>query len=342
MARRKSGEPKKRKNSPESGLSRKSYSTLKKNAENARRRIRNINAKFGDIVVNPNDYKLNSLLKRIENGESSRAINAELRRIRLANYSDFQEASVTSLTGYVIPASKATAIKKAIDKANKNISKARDKYKDFQDLLPNEFSFNKVTSEITGSKGVENFLEDIKLFTPAKLNIVPKFETGEAITLAEYEFNKRILDRENLRRAKYREEMKTSNDGYFMVQNEYESRPIDIQSIPTRDELTRRAEVWNDIHVTNRANQWVYNYEGILNQFETVLIKKGMYNDRIEKRFDFIRSMLEKITNNADAIQFVSTRMPSIDITLFYNDSGEISFADIYSDWVNFNNSWDW
>lgn len=340
MAKRKPSKSKGRKSGNRPKLSAKSRKNLIREASNARRRLRQFSLRpdaDNYIIPEPSDYTLANLLIRIENGETTRSIMRELRNLTADKIRSGKPLNLITETGYKLSKSEVSALTKAVNQANKNIRKAKQEYGDLADLIPNEFSVKELSFNAVGPETIQNRIEDLKLYTPENLQIVSINEMGEAGTVAEYEWNKRILERENARREKLRRENDPREQkGFFLQQSDFDTAAIDIASIPDMETLRRRATTWDDPARVYRANLFLSNYEKALDMFAGVLINNGYWNSTIEDRIAFIRDTISKLYSNEKAISYISTRIPNIDISLLYGGgNGDIDFSSIYDAWCD-------
>lgn len=337
MARRKPSKNKRASAKPSARIKKSTRENLAREAANTRRRIAQFNKKYSDeyIVPESSDYLLASLLLRIDAGEKPAALLREMRNITADKIITTPRKYVTS-TGYTIPSRDYKRLSLAIKTANKNIREARTKYSDFADVFPDEFSTHDVISSVIDSESIEHKISDLSVFTPENLVVVAVNDAGEAGTTAEVEYYKRILERENRRRQQKREEV-TSEDfqGFFLTQSEADRKNIPIESITSISDLKRRAETWDDPARIYRANLFLANYEKSLSNFEAIL-RTGFYmNDTIQERFDYIREVIAQLYNNEKAINYISSRMPNIDISLISGALyGEVNFDEVYNAWT--------
>lgn len=339
MAKRKPSKSKRPATKPSSRIKKSTRDRLTREASNTRSRIRAFNRKYsGDeyIVPEASDYILSALLARIDAGEKPASILREMKNITADKIINQPKPFVTT-SGYTIKPSEYKKLSLAIDTANKNIRESREKYSDFADILPDEFSKHDILSQLTGESSVTYKLQDLQLFKPENLVPVAVNEAGEAGTVAEVTYYRNILERENKRRETLRKEIDPQTmEGFFLMQGDAERREIPIEKITSVSDLRRRAETWDDPARLYRANLFLANYEKSLTNFETIL-RTGFYmNDTIQERFDYIRNVIAQLYNNEEAIQYISSRMPGIDIGLISGALyGDINFDEIYNAWID-------
>lgn len=287
-------------------------------------------------VPEASDYLVAALLKRIDAGDRPSSILREMRNITAYKIINQPKPFVTA-SGFSIPTAEYRKLSMAINTANRNISEARKKFSDFADILPDKFSLHDVATQVSDLQTLKNKIKDVSVFIPD--NLIPQAinEAGEAGTVAEVEYYKRILERENKRREQLREQNNPANNqGFFLMQSDAEKREIPIDNISSLSELKRRAETWDDPARIYRANLFLANYEKSLDRFETIL-RTGFYmNDTIEERFDYIRNVIAQLYNNEKAITYISSRMPNIDIGLISGALyGDVDFDEVYNAWID-------
>lgn len=340
MGKRKPSKPKKHALRAKVNLSSRSYKNLKREAENARRRIKAFTIRPDSdnyLIPDVSDYTLVSLMERLAAGETTRHIMRELKNLTAEKIKTGIPVYVVSATGYQLKPAENRRIIKAVSEANQNIRQARQKFADFTEILPQEFSARDLVQNATSSESIENKINDLALFTPENLIPTAVNDDGEAGTVAEYQYYRNILERENERRAQIRAENDPrTNKGFFRQQSDYDSEDINIDAISSMDTLRKRAETWDDPARIYRANMYLTNYEKALDMFAGVLINNGYWNDVIEERIEYIRDVIGRLYFNEKAITFASTRMPNIDISLLYGGgNGDFDFASIYDAWCD-------
>lgn len=321
-------------------LSVKRWNTLKRDAQNARARIRAFKQRpdaDNYFIPDIEDYTIANIAERLAFGESLLSITKELKNLTATNIMAGIPIGAVSLSGYRLNASETRAINKAVAEANQNIRSAREKFADFTDILPQEFSVKDLIQNIVSSQSIANKVQDLALFVPE--NLVPTVinDSGEAGTVAEYQYYRNILERENERRLQQQAENDPrTQKGYFRQQSDYDSEQIDIDEIYGMENLRKRAQTWDDPARVYRANLYLTNYEKALDMFAGVLINNGYWNDVIEERVEYIRDVINRLYFNEKAISYASSRMPNIDISLLYaNGSGDVDFFSIYDAWCD-------
>ena len=342
---------KRKKSAPKNkfGISTRSYNLIKKEANNVRSRIREFLKRpdSGEYFVpDTSNYTLDSLGKRIMNGETVKGILAEIRRVTADNLKKVSAQPVVSDFGYKLKPSEQRAIHEAVNKANANITEARNKWNDplFTDVLPELRNANEIIRKATDYESIQFQLELLKEFVPEKLDVIAIDEYGTAGTEAEANTLRKTLERENKRRDAVRRQIMDNvkeNGGFFYDQDTYESKPIDIKAIEDLDQLRYKAGIWDDAGTVIRANRWLQNYEKALNNMQAILINQGMLNSTIEERINYIHDIISKIYNNAKIITLISRTIPNIEIELIshgaddglINVYGNINFDAIYNSW---------
>lgn len=345
MSKRRKSKPKRVTLKDRSGLSAKSYRNLERQAENARRRIKAFSKRedaLNYFVPDIDDYKMEALVRRLEAGEANRSILRELRNITAEKIMSGTPLHVLMKDGNKLPYQDAVRLNKAITDANRNIVAARAKYPDFVDILPDKFSPREIMSNMVDAGSVATKINDLSLFTPDNLIPIAVNDEGLAGTYAEYHYYRNVLERENERRQHKREQNDpTTQSGFFLQQNNYESRDIDIDNIASIDELKQRAITWDDPARVYRANLFLSNYEKSLDMFAAALINSGYWNDVVEERVEYIRNIIARLYFNEEAISYLSMRVPNIDISLLYaGANGDVDFDSIYNAWTYIEDEW--
>lgn len=323
-------------------LSKSTRNNLQSSAERARRIIKTA-LKYGEYDgPDPQRFLLSNLLKRYDQGESIKDILREVKAITPESIR-YQTPKVSE-TGYELTPQQYQSIVEATARANRNIEKARRKFKAIIDVMPETIKVDEIVKGVTSETTVTHILEDLKNYVPSKLIPYANPETGELFgTVAEYEFNAAKLKRENERRRREQEQLNpnTNPDIKFLrVQEVYDKEQIDISKIPTMDALRRRAATWDDLQRVQRSNMWVQNYRDTLGLLESYVKEQQIWNDTVQERFEYIKSVLDKLINNEDAVKFVSTQMPMLQISSISDIvTGYLDFDSIYNDWADFD-SW--
>lgn len=335
MGRRKSSKPKRPSSKNRGGLSKKQYTTLKRDATNARRRIINFlkrddSSKY--TVPLASDYTISKLIKRIEKGETVKAITSELRSITANNIIDANRAK--KKRDFKISKSQSKELSELIKNANTNIRAAKSHFKYFKDIFPKEFKVKEVKDNIKSERGFKDALEDLALYTPDRL--IPRAinDDGEVGTEAEATHYRNMLERENERRRRRKENFNPrESGGFFMSQSEYDTKEINIASL-NMEQLRKKAMIWDEPARIQRADIFLTNYENALEGLEASFIMNGLYNDKVEEMFNFIHQTLSNMYGDLEAIDYISTRVPGIDITLISGIlAGDVDFYEIYEAW---------
>lgn len=325
------------------GISQRSRKILKSEAEKARSRLRSFSKRADSdnyFAPDSSEYTLAKLLKRIGNGESVRSVLREVRNLTADKLKLGKAKPVVSDLGYTLKPSEVRAIKSAVTEANKNISKAREKFDFAKDILPEMKNAQEVIRKAVNSDSIKFQLDLLKQYTPENLIPTAINEYGEAGTKAEVYETTKILEKENDRRKKIRETLDPQViQGYFVSQDDYDTREINIKDIVGIQGLRSRAETWDDFAITVRANKFLYNYEKTLELVEVAMQARGFYNETIEERFAFIKETIGKLYNHEEEITFISKRMPFLDISIISPSKGEsaggsVDFDEIYNAWT--------
>lgn len=324
------------------GLSQKKYENLRDESAKARRRIKDF-AKRTDssdyFTPDANDYLLSNLLERISNGEKVSSVLNEVKSLTHRNIVSGNPLGVKTLNGYKLSARDTKKVFDAVSKANENIRKARKDFESVSDILPNEFDAKEFVETIGSKESLELHLKGLELFTEENLVPTAVNEYGEVGTVAEYQYYRQILERENERRAKLREMTDPKKvQGNIVQQDEYDKRNIDIDKIQGVDELRKRADTWDDARRIQRANMYLDVYRENLELTEAVFRTNNLMNDDIAEKFKFIYNVIAKTRGNEDAITYLSNRMDKIQISIVSGGvimSGE-AFYEIYDQWSEF------
>lgn len=314
--------------------SKRTYENLKREAKNARARIKAHAKKTGDFTSAADAYTLESLLQRIENGETSRAILKELRNLRGANIERAlpKEYKVDTSTGELIDVAKLNS---AVEKANRSLARARKKYSDYASIFQEDLKADTIISNTT-SDNYDQIMQYLKQFNASKLKPVTKPGYADVTTLLQYEHDINVLKEENKRRE---ERNKLLKEGKVKVarKNANTFEPIPIDQIRSFHELHSRASTWEDIARTRRADNFLENYTGLLQQLQATYIENGFYNKTVADRFAYVYSVLDAVKGNADLITIMSLFYREIDISLFYGAAiGDVDFDGIYNDFCEF------
>lgn len=345
MAKRKKSKAKRVSSAAKAGLSTRSYNLLKKEAGNARRRINNFLKRsdaYEYFVPSQESYTLANLLERVGAGESVKSLLKEVRAITAEKITTSTSTPVVSKLGYKLKQSEAKAIRDAVTKANKNIREAREKFDIAVDILPELKSSDKIIAQAVNSTSIKNQLDILNQYTPENLIPIAINESGEAGTQAELYETTKILELENERRKRLRDQTeKQIVHGYLVDQNQYESRDIDIESIETIKDMRRMAGTWSDYGAVVRANIYLQNYSDSLELLTASLINIGMYNETVGDMIKFIHKTISKLYNNEEAISFISRYVPEVSIAIVSPPAGEresvassMDFKEIYDAWT--------
>lgn len=305
-------------------------------ARNARRRLqRLINQDDSDLynIPSPKEYTIEKLRNRLEAGERLETIVDELRGLTSSNIKS--GATVTNF-GYRLSNDEKKALRYAVSKANRNITLARKKFNDIQDVFPETFSYTDFIQNISGPDAVKYKIEDLGVFTRDKLVPIAVNELGEAGTQAEKEYYTRIIERENERRAnQFKDFDPTQPNTFLRVTADFGKKPIQITGETTREQLKKRAKTWDDPARIYRSNLFLTNYIKALDNFEAILRHNGMINSTIQMRIDYIREVIPRFYNNEEAIFNIAYTIPGIDIGIMYDSFGtELNFTAIYDAWT--------
>ncbi len=319
MAKRNPSKPSKRKAPNKYGISERSYETLKRNAQNARKRLTTYTNKHGVSPDLPtlSDLTIDALIERYKGGESLAKINASLRGLTAERFAKITTVPIVTGTGYTISTKDYNQLRNAVNRANRNISAARSNLGEFADIAPKEFDLNQIVRDIVNAETLKNQLNDLRLFTPKNLKPVAINSSGEAGTVAEDEYLKRIIKRENERRAKLREENDPrKNEGFFVQQDEVNTRDIDLSKLDTRERLRKRAENWTDAKRVARANQYLKNYEESLDTALIAMQTTVGIPEHVQKSIDEIKQIIAQLYNNEDAVTYLVHHVPELEIAI--------------------------
>lgn len=336
MAKRRKGKSKRPSIASQHGITKRSYEKLKREAENTRKRIKNISRANSDNKFLPltSDYTLNSLLARVDAGERVSDIIKQMSNIRFENFTNESQPAYRTSYGYYISNKDRDRLIKAINTANRNIEKAIKKFGDSYDFMPNKFDPDKVLNEISSDNALKNKIGGLKNFTQKKLT--PKEIEGVFTTQAEYDYLTGILNRENARREKERTK-EPPTEGFLKMQQDYDKMPIKIEKLQDLQALRRKANQWDDPALVDRANRYITNYKSALDSAETAFIDAGIGGSEVIKKFNKIRSYLDKLTNNVDLITIASNNSPFIDIAIVSGLAmGDTDFYELYAYWEEF------
>lgn len=314
MAKRQKGKPKKSKaknhNSPISDRTRKKLtSELKK----ARDRIRGMMARDGASYTGPSleNFYLSSIIEKIKEGMHINTVyamikNTTARKIRKAEEKTKNDVVVSqTYSGQPVTQKQYTKLNQAIMKANKNIEKAREKYPEATDVLPDFLYPEQVLNQSTTTESINKAIRSIESsFKPSKLVPIAINDDGEAGTQAELEYLKRIVDEENDRRARTKQMViDIWNDrGILITNDEFSVRPLNITNWRSMDDWRRYTSFFTDARDYKKASQWVANYERSLNALESVLLDSFGYSDT-DPEFKALVEIREKLHSLKDPEQ---------------------------------------
>lgn len=319
-------------------LSKKSRENLKKAAERARGRIRSAIKKSipGMQIPSPTDYTLAALEKRIENGEHINRIYNELKKLTAANFRKEAVHGYTIKDGTTLTANEVRQLSARIEKANREIAAAQKKY-NAGEVLPSPFDINQVFNTLINKRQYNEVLKDLQLFRRKDLQPTAINAAGVAGTKAEYEYRKRIIDRENERRARVREETAPGKvQGFLRMQADVDNQEIDISKYDM-NQLRKKSETWNTGTRIIRANQYIENYKHALQNYHLLMLSEGKLDNVARSKFDYILKALNKLYYDEEKIRLASTTVPNIDINIFYpGNSEEIDFDEIVEAWMDF------
>lgn len=310
------------------------YENIKREARNARSRIKAFAKKTGDFVSLADAYTLENLLHRIENGETSRAILKELRNLRGSNLERVatKEYKVDESTGELIDMAKLNS---AVEKANRALARARKKYSDYARIFPEDLKAVTILSSAT-SDNYDQLMQYLKQFKASKLKPISKPGYSDITTVLQYEHDMQVLKEENKRRE---ERNKLLSEGKVKVarKNANTFEQIPVEEIRSFHELHSRASTWENIARERRADNFLENYRGLLQQLQSTYIENSFYNKTVADRFAYVYSVLDAVKGNADLITIMSLFYREIDIYMFYGAAmGDIDFDGIYNDFCEF------
>lgn len=339
MGKRKPAKSKRPSTADKIGISRKTYKNILSEASKARRRLRAFQARQDAdnyFVPDPEDYTMEKLAARIMGGETPRSVLRELRNLTAEKIRAGAPDTAITANGYKLTPKERKKVTDAVKLANQNIKKARDKFTDFLDILPEPFNVQDIIQNAVGPKSIENKVNDLALFTPENLVPTAINEYGEAGTVAEYQFYRNILERENQRRAEQRKlNDPTQNQGYFRQQSDVDTSPIDIDKIEGLQNIKKKATTWDDPARVYRANLFLDNYTRGLNDYESALWNNGAMTPEIQNKIDRVREIIGNLYFNEEAITYATAHMPNVDIDLIYQLLvGHADFDEIYNDWM--------
>lgn len=331
MPKRKKSKPKRPSIASQHGISKKSYENLRREAENTRRRIKNMQRAQGDIENLPNadDFLLKNLLMRVDRGEKPGSLVKEMKRISFDTVRTETERPYRSRFGHYLTAPERERFLKAINSANKAIDKATEKFKDFSDLMPKKFDPQKELDNVVSSDSLNQRIAGLRKFTASRL--VPTNIDGIFTTQAEYEFLTDTINRENERREARQQQPK---QGYLITQADYDSKPINIDKLQDINAIRRKASQWDDPARVDRANRYLDLYLQKLNDAQAVLKDNGVGGQRTSRMFNRMRKVISKLYNDVDRVTDIAQHMPDIDITIVSGViTGDMDIYELYTAW---------
>ena len=354
MARRGKSKAKHPRATGKTGITASQYTRLKKEAKNARERIRNFsNRSDSDNYKIPDTslYTLNELLFRIESGESVKNVISELRGITSKSILQGGIDMSSSDYGFEMTRDQRNDLRAAVNLANKAIRDAKQKNPDFADVFPQEFSYSELSSTVVSENHLDNILSDLSKYTREGMDLTAVEGTGEAITKAELARLERILTTENERRAGQREQeaIQANNpdlfEGFLRSQQRYDTQPIKIDEL-NLSTLRKRAGTWDDPARTYRANMFLHNYDKSLNEFSGQMIINGYSTEDFQIRVNHIQEIIGKLYNNEEAITYISKYMPNLNIAIISgrivsaDSDAAFDFNELYYDWLRIEDEW--
>lgn len=355
MAKRRRSKNKRSSSGVPTGITARQYKQLKQAATNTRKRIAEFNKRVNAddyIVPSQSEYTLTTLLNRIESGETVKNVLTEMAGITAANILQQAEQDITTSFGYEMDFIDRSNLRAVIKQANEAIKQAKERIPDLADIFPQEISFTQELMSITSEDYLQKRIEQISKYAEeGAFDIISIPATGEAITRAQYEISKDILQAENERRRQQREaiiqeENKPEEfEGFLRSQKRYDTQQMPIETFD-RETLLRRAETWNDPARTARANQFLENYSNELQKLHNAVIHGGLYPSNFEAQYKRIQKIITNLYNNEKAITEISKYMPDLNIALISGrlsiGDGEdnFSWSDIYLSWLVVEDSW--
>lgn len=336
MGKRKNGRRKSTKTSYPGRITARTYKNIKREAENARSRIREYAKKTGNFTSAADAYRLENLMSRLEAGETSRTILKELRTLRGEKVASVfvSEFKVDEDTGEVIDTQHITNL---VNKANKAIDRAKTKYAKYESIFPEHINANSLIS-LTTSENYGRIVDYLKTFTASNLKPVTRDGFSDITTQAQLKIDLNIIEEENKRREQRRKAREEGGvgGGYARWTDKFSYEPMDINSMKSFRELHARAQTYSDESLVRRANVWLDNYALKLSQLQSVFIMNKLHNDVVAQRFNYIYSVLEAVRGNAQLVELMSMTFRNIEIALLYNDENNIDFSAVYDDFCEF------
>lgn len=341
MPKGKSNKPRRARYKASSSVTDKQRTKLLIEARKARKRITSFSLRSDSnnyVIPRIEDYKLESLLNRIAAGENYNSVLKEVKNIQVKNITSGIPSDLTSAFGYTLNRSDIKRLRNQVVRANEVIRQAKEVNPEFSDIYPSEFNVNELLTKIVNPTTYSNLIERLNYYVPENMQIMAVPETGEAITVAEYKHYVDILEAENKRRERnYNTALafeQGKKKGFIRVQNRFDEEQLDIASMSRKD-LKRRAATWDDPARVYRANLFLTNYSASFEDFVANFRKTVGSNDVIEARFAYIRELIARFYNNEEAIDYISTRMPMINIAIISGVlTGDVDFDAVYNDWT--------
>lgn len=334
MGKRKTNKRSGRTVSYPSNITKRTYNNIKREARNARARISEYAKKTGNFSSEADEYRLESLINRIESGESSRSILAELRSLRGTKIADvFSPLTVSDETGEVLDVAR---IKSLVRKANRAIDKATEKYSGLENIFPERLNEDAILSKLN-SENYNKYVEMLNRYNARNLKPVTRPEYSDVTTKLQYEIDKEVISKENARRAEQRKIADKGGVGGGVYRaGEYSLEDMDPGKMKSFHELHRRALSWTDDARRERADIWIENYRTSLNKLQLIYATSGMYNTTVQQRFDYINSVLNAVKGKTELVDILAATYLNIEIKLNYPKDQSVDFNAIYNDFCDF------
>lgn len=332
----------------------KSYNNLVRELRNARARIRAAVKRMGTDYFGPtaDDYTLERVLQRLDNGEHINRIYGEVRGLHaegLRRLSEDNKPVALTPTGWAITAREAKDAQKAINRANKVLAEARKRYG--PSVVPVDYTIQDIADHIVNEEGLKDYTQFLKRAYAKKSagNLVLYAQSNEPVLQGEYDYLRQIIERENKRRQgnkQYQNDVFKSK-GRLLTQSEFSMKDIEPEWMPTLSSYRDMANRWDDVRRVNKANIWLQNFWTALessmeNLKQYNVLYGGIDMQQAMNLYNGIIGYLSQL-DSAEMVERAEMYSPnfSINEVLYFDPDAALSrLAIILTDWERFFNEY--
>lgn len=314
-------------------ISKQSKERLTKQLANARKRIKRAMDKAGRSYHGPDikDFYLSTALEKLASGMHINTLYAMARNATAEKIADAaskwqkQQPVAYMYGGGGVTKAEYSKLTKAAAKANKMLTSALKKYPYLEGILPDGYYPSDLLQKVTTKKALREMTDALnKAYTKENMQLIPINENGEAGLKAEIEFLNFFISGENKKRQEAAKAQKIDyeNHGVLLLQNEFDTRPINWQTAANMDHLRKIAEATTDSKDMDRADNWLINYMGTLDALEEYLRSERNIDPKILKKLDEIYEIIGRI-NDPSMIRHITKYSEAIAIAYNYFDDTE-------------------